>query len=81
MSLPANTSELKDGDWDCFDQNMQAMRSEMQQLGPEFERDGVATLAQLDPQQIDEIHRQARSAAKTRDSGHEEAGRGDSETG
>ena len=52
MSVPANTSELRGGDWGAFDLDMDAMAAEM------------STLAQLDQKQIDEINRQAQAAAK-----------------
>ena len=64
MSLPTNSSELKDGDWDSFERDMQALSIEMQQLGPEFERD-AQEMAKLDSQQFDEIHRQAEASART----------------
>jgi hypothetical protein len=67
MNLPANSSELKTGDWDVFDQDMAATAQEMQKLGPEFAKNAqaMATLALLDPQQADEIDRQAESASKS----------------
>jgi len=60
MSLPGDTSKLKQQDWDALGQ-------EMQKLQPEFEQNAaeMARLAQLSPEQMDEIHRQAESAAKT----------------
>jgi serine protease Do len=59
MNLPANTSELRGEDWEGFNQNMQ-------QWGNEFAKNAqeMATLAQLDQSQIDEINRQAREASK-----------------
>jgi len=67
MSLPGDTSELKQQDWDALGQEMQSLAAEMQKLQPEFEQNAkdMATLAQLSPEQMDEIHRQAESAAKT----------------
>ncbi len=65
MSVPENTSELQPDAWDSFDQDMQAMDAEIHRLGPELDRETqeLTALAQLDPQQMDEIHRQAQSAA------------------
>ncbi len=65
MSVPASTSELQGGAWESFEEGMQAMDAEMERLGPELDRETqeLSTLAQLDPQQMDEIHRQAESAA------------------
>ena len=67
MSLPGDTSELKQQDWDALGQEMQSLAAEMQKLQPEFEQNAkdMATRAQLSPEQMDEIHRQAESAAKT----------------
>jgi len=66
MMVPASTSRVESGDWEAFDQEMQTLAAEMEKLGPEFEQDGreMAALTQLDQAQIDEIHRQAKSAAK-----------------
>lgn len=64
MSLPPNTSELKDGNWESFDQDMQALSVEMEQLGPEFERD-AREMAKLNPEQIEEIRRQAEASVRT----------------
>jgi serine protease Do len=66
VNLPSNTSELKDEDWDAYGVDTQAMAEEMQKLGPEFAKRAqeIATVAQLDRQQIDEINRQAQAAAK-----------------
>jgi serine protease Do len=65
LNLPSNSSELKTEDWDVFDQDMEAMGLEMQQLGPELAKNeqDMDTLAALDPEQIDEIHRQAESTS------------------
>ncbi len=65
MSVPANTSELKGDEWKSLDLDMQAMDAEMRTLGPELDRETqeLAMLAQMDPRQMDEIHRQAESAA------------------
>jgi methyl-accepting chemotaxis protein len=67
MSLPANSSELKGEDWDAFGQDMQAMTEDVRDLGPEFAENAqdMATLAQLDQNQIDDINRQAQAAAKS----------------
>ena len=59
MSLPANTSQLKGQDWGAFDQDMQAMAESFAQKAKE-----MATLAQLDQHQMDEINRQAHEATK-----------------
>ncbi len=65
MTVPESTSQLQPDTWNSFDLDMQAMDAEMQTLGPELDRETqeLTTLAQLDPQQMDEIHRQAQSAA------------------
>lgn len=65
LNLPSNSSELKTEDWDVFDQDMEAMRLEMEQLGPELAKNeqDMDTVAALDPEQIDEIHRQAESTS------------------
>jgi serine protease Do len=59
MILPPNTSELKGQDWDTFDQDMRAMTESFAKNAQE-----MATLAQLDQHQVDEINRQARDATK-----------------
>ncbi len=59
MTLPANTSELKGLDWDGFNQNLHAMTESFAQNAQE-----MATLAQLDQHQMDEINRQAQEATK-----------------
>jgi len=66
MNLPANSSELKTGDWDVFDQDMETAQ-ELQKLGPEFAKNAqqMGALALPDPQQVDEIDRQAESACKS----------------
>ena len=63
MSLPPSTSELKDGDWESFDQGMQALSAEMEKLGPEFERD-AQEMAKLNTQDFDEIHRQTEAQVR-----------------
>jgi membrane-associated protease RseP (regulator of RpoE activity) len=67
LNLPANSSELKTGDWDVFDQDMEATAAETQELGPEFAKNeqDMDTLALLDPEQIDEAHRQAESTSRS----------------
>ncbi len=64
MNLPANTSELKDGDWESFEQDLQALSVEMQKLGPELERN-ARQMAKLNPEQVDEIRRQAEASVRT----------------
>jgi serine protease Do len=59
MILPANTSELKGQDWGAVDQDMQAMAESFAQNAKE-----MATLAQLDQHQMNEINRQAQEATK-----------------
>jgi serine protease Do len=59
MTLPANTSELKGLDWDGFNQNLHAMTESFAQNAQE-----MATLAQLDQHQMDEINRQAQEATE-----------------
>jgi serine protease Do len=59
MTLPANTSELKGLDWDGFNHNLHAIRESFAQNAQE-----MATLAQLDQHQMDELNRQAQEAAK-----------------
>jgi serine protease Do len=63
MNLPPNSSELKGGDWDSFEQDMQALAVEMQRLAPEIERN-AREMAKLDPKQIEEIRRQADEATR-----------------
>lgn len=67
INFPANSSELKGGDWDAFEQDTQAMAEQMEKLGPEFAKSAqeMTTLAQLGPQEMDEIRRQAETASKT----------------
>ncbi len=67
LNLPANTSELNGKDWDAYGVDMQAMNEEMQKLGPELAQHAkeMATVAQLDQRQIDEINRQAQDAVKS----------------
>jgi hypothetical protein len=66
MTLPGNTSELNREDMNVFDLDTDALAAQMQELGPEVERNArqMATMAWLNQEQIDEIHRQAESAAK-----------------
>ncbi len=64
MTLPPNTSELRGGDWDSFAQDVQALTAEMQKLAPEFERN-AREMAKLNPEQIEEIRRQAEASART----------------
>ena len=64
MNLPPNTSELNDGDWNSFEQDMQALSAEMQKLGPEIERN-AQEIAKLDPEQMEEIRRQAEASVQT----------------
>ena len=66
MNVPANTSELNGPEWERFNEQIQAMSAEIEKLRPEFEKNAeeMAKLGQLDRQQIDEIDRQAKAAAK-----------------
>ena len=63
MNLPPKSSELKSGDWDSFELDMQGLAAEMQALRPEIERN-AREMAKLDPHQIEEIRRQAEDAAR-----------------
>jgi len=67
MNLPSDTSELQGPDWEAFGQNMQSLAAEMQALSPEFEKNAqeMKTLAKLSPEQLEEIRRQAESAARS----------------
>src|SRR3974390_904128 len=67
MTVPGNTSELNGPEWQRFEPDMQAYSAEMEKLRPEFEKNAqeIAKMGQLDQQQIDEINRQAKAAAKT----------------
>ena len=67
MTVPANTSELNGPEWQRFEPDMQAFSAEMEKLRPEIEKNAqeMAKLGQLDQQQIDDINRQAKEAAKT----------------
>jgi membrane-associated protease RseP (regulator of RpoE activity) len=67
LIVPASTSRLEGGDWDSFGEEMATMTAEMQVLGPEFEQNAraMASLAQPDQKQIDEIRRQAEAASKS----------------
>jgi NifB/MoaA-like Fe-S oxidoreductase len=67
LTLPANSSELKGGDWEGFEGDMQTMAQDLQKLGPEFAKNTqeMTMLAMLDPQEMDEINRQADTASKT----------------
>jgi serine protease Do len=64
LSLPPNSSELKNGDWDSFELDMQALSAEMQKLGPEIERN-AREMAKLNSEQIEEIRRQAEASVRT----------------
>src|SRR5271169_359091 len=66
MNLPANSSELKNENWDAFDQDMQASPEEKEDLDPEFgiNAQEIKTLGQLNPEQLDEIERQAEAATE-----------------
>jgi serine protease Do len=66
MNLPANSSELKNENWDAFDQDLQASAEEKEDVDPEFgiNTQEIKTLAQLNPEQLDEIERQAEAATE-----------------
>ena len=66
VNVPANSSKLREPDWDAFGLDTQKMAAELQKLGPEYTKNALdlATMAQFNQSDFDDFNREAQAAAK-----------------